>query len=118
MKCLILFILFFPFIAISQSKFDTIRQKLIENKTYEFVYRFENNYAVFSTFDHTMGVIDSLGNVIIPPLYSEVRNARARRNLYEVTLYANKNVPVVLLMSMEKSEFQLYTIMCIMLEVE
>ncbi len=90
MKCLILFILFFPFIAISQSKFDTIRQKLIENKTYEFVYRFENNYAVFSTFDHTMGVIDSLGNVIIPPLYSEVRNARARRNLYEVTLYANK----------------------------
>lgn len=90
MKNLILFILFFPFIGLSQSKFDPIREKLMQNKTYEFVYRFENNYAVFSTFDHTMGVMDSLGNVIIPPVYTYVGNRRARNNLYEVTIYENK----------------------------
>ncbi|PTT03859.1 hypothetical protein DBR27_10080, partial [Flavobacterium sp. HMWF030] len=54
-------LLLFPFISKGQSKFEPLRKQLIEKKTYEYVYQFENNYAVFRTFNNKMGLIDSLG---------------------------------------------------------
>ncbi|AIG31069.1 hypothetical protein IA01_11650 [Flavobacterium psychrophilum] len=43
-------------------------EKLKQNSKYEYVYAFENNYAVFRTFNHKMGVINSAGKVVIKPV--------------------------------------------------
>ncbi|ELI6455916.1 hypothetical protein [Flavobacterium psychrophilum] len=43
-------------------------EKLKQNSKYEYVYAFENNYVVFRTFNHKMGVINSAGNVVIKPV--------------------------------------------------
>lgn len=74
----------------SQNKFDYIREKLVQNHKYEYVYGFENNYAVFRTFDKKMGVIDSTENVIIEPVFSFIHNKEELKNLFEVGNEINK----------------------------
>lgn len=90
MKILKIFFLFFPLLTFSQNKFDSLREKLQQNKTYEYVYGFENNYAVFRTFNDKMGVIDSLQNVIIQPVFSFIHNKKELINLFEVGNDVNK----------------------------
>jgi hypothetical protein len=85
-----LFFLLFPFITIGQKRFDFIREKLKQDKKYEYVYRFENNYAVFRTFNKKMGVIDSIGNVVINPTYSYIYNNKKLKNLFEVAENSKK----------------------------
>jgi hypothetical protein len=75
---------------LSQIKFDSIREKLVQNNKYEYVYSFENNYAVFRTFDKKMGVIDSTGNVIIKPIFKYIHNKKELKNLFEVGNEVNK----------------------------
>ncbi len=79
-----LFFLLFPLIAMSQKKFDYIREKLEQNHKYEYVYNFENNYAVFRTFDNKMGVIDSTEKIVIRPVFSFIYNKKELQNLFEV----------------------------------
>lgn len=90
MKILKLFFLLFPLTSISQKKFDIIREKLKQNNKYEYVYGFENNYAVFRTFNKKMGVIDSSENVIIRPVFSFIHNKKEPENLFEVGNEINK----------------------------
>jgi hypothetical protein len=68
----------------SQKKFDYIREKLEQNHKYEYVYDFENNYAVFRTFDNKMGVIDSTEKIVIRPVFSFIYNKKELQNLFEV----------------------------------
>ncbi|MCK8142567.1 WG repeat-containing protein [Flavobacterium sp. I-SCBP12n] len=90
MKIFKLFILLFPFLSFSQNKFEFIREKLMQNKKYEYVYGFENNFAVFRTFDKKMGVIDSTENIIIKPIFSFIYNKKQLKNLFEVGNEINK----------------------------
>lgn len=85
-----LFFLFFPFMAMSQNKFDAVRERLMQNNKYEYIYYFENNYAVFRTFDKKMGVIDSTENVIIKPVFSFIGIKKGLNNLFEVGNEINK----------------------------
>ncbi|KAF2081788.1 WG repeat-containing protein [Flavobacterium sharifuzzamanii] len=84
-------ILLLSFMTKGQSKFEAIRKQLIENKTYEYVYGFENDYAVFRTFKGKMGLIDSLGNVILKPNYEYIENRKDLKNIFEAGIIANKN---------------------------
>ena len=84
MRFLIVFILFFPVMAISQQRFDIIRDSLMQNKKYEYVGYLENHYAVFRTFDHKAGLMDSTGVVILEAKYSYITTVRKLRNLVEV----------------------------------
>lgn len=79
-----------PFISKGQSKLEPLRKQLIENKTYEYVYKFENNYAVFRTFNNKMGLIDSVGNVVIKPNYEYIDNKEELKNLFEAGIVVNK----------------------------
>lgn len=90
MKNLKLFLLLFPLISISQQKFNAFREELIKSKTYEYVYGYENNYAVFRTFKGKMGLIDTLGNVVIKPNYDYIYNKENLKNLFEVGKNVNK----------------------------
>lgn len=90
MKLFKLFFLLFPLITFGQEKFDIIREKLTQNNRYEYVYDFENNYAVFRTFDKKMGVIDSTENIIIKPVFTFIHNNRELKNLFEVGNEKNK----------------------------
>jgi len=91
MRIIAFFILFLlPFISKGQSKFEPLRKQLVENKTYEYVYKFENNYAVFRTFNNKMGLIDSVGNVIIKPNYEYIGNKKELKNLFEAAIVVNK----------------------------
>lgn len=87
------FLLFlFPLISLSQKKFDNLREQLVKSKTfgYEYVYAYENNYAVFRTFKGKMGLIDTLANVVIKPTYEYIHNKEELKNLYEVGTTINK----------------------------
>lgn len=86
----LLLILSFSFISNAQSKFETLRKQLMENKTYEYVHSFENNYAAFRTFKGKMGLIDSLGNVIIKPNYEYIGNRKDLKNIFESGIYISK----------------------------
>ncbi|KAF2340486.1 WG repeat-containing protein [Flavobacterium tistrianum] len=88
---LLLVILLFSFVIKGQSKFEALRKQLIKNKTYEYVYGFENNYAVFRTFKQKMGLIDSLGNVVLKPNYEYIENRKELRNIFEAGIIVNKN---------------------------
>lgn len=90
MKLLKLFFLLFPLITLSQKKFDIIREKLKQINKYEYVYSFENNFAVFRTFDKKMGVIDSTENIIIKPVFKFIHNNKELKNLFEVGNEINK----------------------------
>ncbi|MDQ8014802.1 MAG: WG repeat-containing protein [Flavobacterium nitrogenifigens] len=88
---LLLLILLFSFVTNGQSKFDALREQLVENKTYEYVYGFENDYAVFRTFKGKMGLIDSLGNVVLKPNYAYIENRKELKDIFEAGIIANKN---------------------------
>ena len=90
MKVLKLLFLFFPLVAKSQKKFDIIGKKLQQNNKYQYVYYFENNYAVFRTFDKKMGVMDSTESIIIKPIFSFIYNKKELKNLFEVGNEVNK----------------------------
>lgn len=90
MKILKIILLLLPLLSQSQNIFESIRKKLEQNKKYEYVYAFENNFAVFRTFDNKMGVIDSTENVIIKPIYSYINNKKELKNLFEVGNKINK----------------------------
>ncbi|KUJ59872.1 hypothetical protein AR687_21225 [Flavobacteriaceae bacterium CRH] len=90
MKLIKLFLLLLPIISISQQKFNSFREQLIENKKYEYVYNFENNYAVFRTFKGKMGLIDTVGNVIIKPNYEYINNKKGLKNLFEAAINVSK----------------------------
>ncbi len=62
----------------------------MQNKTYEYVYYFENNYAGFRTFNDKMGLIDSLGNVVIEPNYKYIHNRKELKNIFEAAIIINK----------------------------
>lgn len=90
MRILNLIFLLFPLIALSQKKFDIIREETKQNNKYEYVYGFENNYAVFRTFDKKMGVIDSTGHIIIKPVFTYIHNKKELKNLFEAGNEENK----------------------------
>lgn len=90
MKIIKLFLLLIPIISTSQQKFNAFREELIKSKKYEYVYNFENNYAVVRTFNRKMGLIDSIGNVVIKPNYEYIYNKEELKNLYEVGTTINK----------------------------
>ncbi|MFH6994036.1 WG repeat-containing protein [Flavobacterium sp. FlaQc-48] len=90
MKVIKLFLFLIPVISIGQQKFNAIRKQLTESKKYEYVYNFENNYAVFRTFKGKMGLIDTTGNVIIKPNYDYIDNKEELKNLFEAGLTINK----------------------------
>lgn len=79
-----------PFISKGQSKFESLRKKLVENKTYQYVSDFENDYATFSTSKGKMGLLDTTGNEIIKPKYEYIRNRKDLKNLFEVGNTVNK----------------------------
>lgn len=83
-------LLFLSFNLKGQTKFEPLRKQLIENKTYNYVYKFENNHAVFRTFKGKMGLIDSVGNVIIKPTYEYIDNKRDLKNIFEAGIIINK----------------------------
>lgn len=83
-------LLFLSLILKAQSKFEPLRKQLIESKKYEYVYAFENNYAGFRTFNDKMGLIDSVGNVVIKPNYVYIRNQKDLKNLFEAGIIVNK----------------------------
>ena len=83
-------LLFLPCILKGQAKFESIRKQLTKNKTYEYVYNFENNYAGVRTFNGKMGLIDSTGNLVIKPTYQFIHNKKELKNLYEVAILSNK----------------------------
>lgn len=90
MKLIKLFLLLLPIIAIGQKKFSAVREELIKSNKYEYVYNYENNYAVFRTFNGRMGLLDSIGNVVIKPRYEYIHNKEELKNLYEVGTTINK----------------------------
>ncbi|WP_322548970.1 WG repeat-containing protein [Flavobacterium psychraquaticum] len=90
MKIFNLILLLLPLLSQSQNKFESIREKLKQNKKYEYVYAFENSFAVYRTFDNKMGVIDSTENIIIKPIYSYINNKKELKNLFEVGNNLNK----------------------------
>ncbi|MBF4505570.1 WG repeat-containing protein [Flavobacterium sp. JLP] len=92
MKYLKFLLFLFPLISLSQQKFDNLREQLIKDKTlgYEYVYAYENNYAVFRTFKGKMGLIDTLANVIIKPTYDYIDNKKELKNIFEVVKTINK----------------------------
>ncbi|OYQ38441.1 WG repeat-containing protein [Flavobacterium aurantiibacter] len=90
MKALKIYLLLFPIICLSQSKFNFVKERLVLKKKYEYVYDFQNNYAVFRTFDKKMGVIDSTGNVFIQPTFSFIYNRSELKNLFEVGNRVNR----------------------------
>ncbi|MEN2399883.1 WG repeat-containing protein [Flavobacterium sp. MC2016-06] len=90
MKVIRFFLILVPILSIGQQRFNDFREQLIKNKTYEYVYGFENNYAVFRTFNDKMGVIDSTGNVIIKPKFKYINNQKELKNLFEVGNTVNK----------------------------
>jgi len=83
-------LLILPFISKGQSRFEPLQKKLVENKTYQYVYKFENNYAAFVTSNNKMGLIDSIGNVIIKPTYQYIDNKKDLKNLFEAVIIVNK----------------------------
>lgn len=87
---LLLVILLCSFLSKGQNKFEALRKQLMENKTYEYVYGFENDYAVFRTFKGKMGLIDSLGNVVIKPNYQYIHNRKELKNIFEAGIEVNK----------------------------
>lgn len=90
MKFFKLLFLLFPFITSSQNKFDAKIEKVKQNNKYEYVYAFENNYAVFRTFDNRMGVIDTTGNVVVKPFFTSIYIKKGLNNLFEVGKVINK----------------------------
>lgn len=86
----LLSLLLFTFISKGQSKSEVLRKQLVENKTYEYVYGFENDYAAFRTFKGKMGLIDSLGNVVIKPNYEYIHNRKDLKNIFESGITVNK----------------------------
>lgn len=90
-RIVVLFLLLsLPLISKGQSKFESLRKKLVDNKTCEYVYNFENNYAVFRTFTGKMGLIDTTGNVIIKPTYEYINNNPELKNIFEAGINSNK----------------------------
>ncbi|QOG01535.1 WG repeat-containing protein [Flavobacterium sp. MDT1-60] len=83
-------LLLMPCLLKGQAKFESIRKQLTKNKTYEYVYNFENNYARVRTFNGKMGLIDSTGNLIIKPSYQSINNRKELKNLFEVAIVSNK----------------------------
>ncbi|MFB9080046.1 WG repeat-containing protein [Flavobacterium procerum] len=90
MKIIRFCLLLLPLLAISQKKFNTFRNQLMNDKKYEYVSDFENNYATFRTFNDKMGLIDSVGNVIIKPVYNYIHNDKDLKNLFEAGKIINK----------------------------
>lgn len=83
-------LLLLPFVVKGQAKFEPLKKELVANKTYEYVYNFENNYAAVRTFKGKMGLIDTTGKVIIKPVYPYINNNGDLKNLYEVASVSNK----------------------------
>lgn len=73
-----------------QSKFDPLQKQLTDNKTYEYVSDFKNGYAAFRTFKGKMGLIDSVGNVIIKPNYEYIATLDDHKNVFEAGIKVNK----------------------------
>lgn len=71
-------------LAIGQQKFNAIREKVKNDNKYEYVYAFENGYAVFRTYKDKMGMIDSTGNEIIKPVFNYIHNNGSLKNIFEV----------------------------------
>jgi hypothetical protein len=92
MKYLKFFLFLFPLISLSQEKFNNLREQLMKSKTfgYEYVYSYENNYAVFRNFKGKMGLIDTSGNVVIKPNYIYINNNEKLKNLFEASIIVNK----------------------------
>lgn len=90
MKLIKLILLLIPLISVGQQKFNGFREELIKSKKYEYVYAYENNYAAFRTFNDKMGLIDTLGNVIIKPKYSYINNKKELKNVFEAAITVNK----------------------------
>ncbi|MDD3773118.1 MAG: WG repeat-containing protein [Weeksellaceae bacterium] len=108
MNKIVLFFCLVSFSAISQNNFDKIKDSIKTVRNYEYVYDFENGYAVFRTFDKKAGLVDSIGNEIIKPYYNFIHNKRELENIYEVghqtkngykrgyiDLHSNVRIPVI-----------------------
>lgn len=83
-------LLILSFTSKAQAKFEVLRKQLVDNKTYEYVYAFENDHAVFRTFKEKTGLIDSSGNVIIKPNYEYLASLKDRNDIYEAGITINK----------------------------
>jgi hypothetical protein len=90
MKAIQLFFLIFPLLSLGQNKFDAKIEQLQQNNKYEYVYAFVNNYATFRTFDNKMGVVDTLGKVVIKPVFRSIYIKKGLTNLFEVGNEINK----------------------------
>ncbi|RZK02875.1 MAG: WG repeat-containing protein [Flavobacterium sp.] len=84
MKILKFILLFFPITTIGQQQFEAVREKTKSDNNYEYIYGFENGYAVFRTFNSKMGMIDSTGNVIIKPVFNYIHNNKNLKKIFEV----------------------------------
>lgn len=81
-----MFFCLISFSVFSQGDFDKLKDSIKIAKNYEYVYNYENGYAVFRTFDNKAGVIDAKGNEVIKPHYNFIYNNRKLKNIYEVGL--------------------------------
>jgi hypothetical protein len=91
MKIFQLLYLLFPLVASTQTKYNILEERLQQAGKYEYVYAFENDYAVFRTFNKKMGLIDSTGSVVIKPIFSFIYNKKELKNLFEVGNEIGKN---------------------------
>jgi hypothetical protein len=71
-------------LTVSQNNLDEVAERFKGKYKCEYVYNFENNYAVFKTFEKKMGVIDTSGTIIISPIFAFIHNNKKLKNLFEV----------------------------------
>ncbi len=90
MKVFNLFLLLYPSVAVGQTNYEMIKEQAKQKGNYEYVYDFENYYAVFRTFDDKVGVVDTNGNVIIKPVYAYIYNKGGLKGFFEVGNKVNK----------------------------
>ncbi len=83
MKCLPFMVLLVPFFALSQARFEPIRESIMKSKKYEYVHGFENGYAVFRTFNNKSGLLDTAGNEIIKPIFTYISTNASLQHLFE-----------------------------------
>lgn len=72
------------FSGFAQTNYQTLKDEILRQNLFEYVYNFEHDRAVFRLKEGKMGVIDSQKKIIIKPEYSFIYNNPKIKDLLEV----------------------------------